>query len=84
MQEKKDEAAGLLIECGCCFGDFCFVTMGASFFLASFDRRRLSSPAVQCPDAHLFCKECAKGNADAQIGLRQYVRLSPVPSSQHR
>ena len=39
-----------------------------------------SPRAVQCPDAHLFCKECAKGNADSQIGLRQYVRLPLTPS----
>ena len=30
---------------------------------------------VQCADAHLFCKECAVGNADTIIGQRNFVRV---------
>lgn len=52
-QEAKEEAAGHVFECGCCFGDYVFSKM------------------VQCPEAHLFCMDCARRNAENAMGNRQ-------------
>lgn len=35
---------------------------------------------VQCPEAHLFCKDCAKRNAESALGMRKAV-ISCMDSS---
>jgi hypothetical protein len=51
--EAKEEAAGHVFECGCCFGDYAL------------------SKSIQCPEAHLFCSDCARRNAEVAMADRK-------------
>jgi hypothetical protein len=34
---------------------------------------------IQCPDAHLFCRDCVRAQAGAAVGARQKVTITYVP-----
>lgn len=81
-REEEDGAKGLLLECQCCFTDFCFDVMGKPMkrFSLLWEEGLTCSPAfpfepniVQCSEAHLFCRECVSNLVSNQIGNRQYV-----------
>jgi TRIAD3 protein (E3 ubiquitin-protein ligase RNF216) len=64
------EQNGTGVECGCCFSDYPFVSYA---YVALFSILIIFAQSwmVQCPDAHLFCRDCARRSAEECIGNRK-------------
>ncbi|KAG0134298.1 hypothetical protein HOY82DRAFT_481477 [Tuber indicum] len=50
INEKEHQESNMLMECGCCFGEYPFDSM------------------THCNDLHLFCLDCARRNAETEVG----------------
>lgn len=50
INEKEHQENNMLIECGCCFGEYPFNSM------------------THCNDLHFFCLDCARRNAETEVG----------------
>lgn len=62
--DGEAEASGIL--CGCCFDDCPFVRL---FILLLWHcLTSIQDEMVQCPEAHLFCKECMKSYVSDRLG----------------
>jgi len=59
-------------ECGCCFVPFKLVSplSRSPYFLPRARPHFHQKEMVQCPKAHLFCKECLATHASTRIGLQ--------------
>lgn len=71
LNEKEYEDAGAGIECGCCFTDYPFVCQLHCYCL-TFLTRLQQDNMVQCPDAHLFCKDCMGTYAETLLGSHDH------------
>lgn len=68
------------IECGCCFGEYGFVSSFCFCFIKNLTLHSRQSQIVQCPDAHLFCKSCVVTYASTQLGSHN-IKLQCMSSS---
>ena len=57
------------VECGCCFGEEVMVCPHSAtpYYWRSYPKQ---SEMFQCPDGHLFCRECATRHAETKLGDR--------------
>ena len=56
------------IECGCCFGTYRFVRIIPYIFSSISCTCSDQQSMVQCPEAHLFCRNCMKAYASSLLG----------------
>ncbi|PWW73084.1 hypothetical protein C7212DRAFT_347250 [Tuber magnatum] len=62
IDEKEHQESNMLMECGCCFDEYPFISM------------------THCNDLHFFCLDCARRNAETEVG-RGHHKLSCIDGS---
>ncbi|PWW77970.1 hypothetical protein C7212DRAFT_276751 [Tuber magnatum] len=62
INEKEPQESNTVMECGCCFDEYPFISM------------------THCNDLHFFCLDCARRNAETEVGRGRH-KLSCMDGS---
>lgn len=82
LAEEQEIANGGGIECGCCFGEYVWVSWQHLYNTRQVKGSELTVQGrmFQCQEGHLFCKECSTQHAETRLGDQEHVSTFFAPS----